>query len=122
MAQHVLHVVQRLRRKQLPVILVLAGTPDLPRHLNSLDESFWDRSRILPLGLLKPEAAADAIRIPMETEGRSISPEALGQVAAESHGYPFFLQLWGGLLWGEVWDSGRPASLGRGPHQASIRV
>ena len=106
-----LHAVQRLGRKELPVMLILAGTPDLPRHLNTMESSFWDRSEVLPLGLLRPSAASDAIRIPMEAGGRSIAADALAQVVAESHGYPYFLQLWGRLLWTEIKDVSLPASL-----------
>ena len=90
-----LNAVQQSLTDQAPVMLLLAGTPGLPRHLNSMDASFWGRSETVPLGLLRPVAAADAIRIPMEAEGRSISTEALAQVVEESHGYPYFLQLWG---------------------------
>ena len=106
-----LNAVQRCRTDQVPVMLLLAGTPDLPRHLNSMDASFWDRCEILPLGLLQPDAAADAIRIPLEAAGRSIEEDALARVIAESHGYPYFLQLWGRLLWTEMADATRPASL-----------
>ena len=76
-----------------------------------MDASFWDRSERLPLGLLAPEAAGDAIRIPLEADGRSIDRDALAQVVAESHGYPFFLQVWGDLLWHQASDAARPASL-----------
>lgn len=47
----------------------------------------------------------------MEARGRSISPDALAQVATQSHGYPFFLQMWGEMLWEEMSDPARPASL-----------
>ena len=70
--QHLLHAVQRLEGEEVPVMLLLAGTPDLPRHLSTMEASFWNRSEILPLGLLEPGAAADAIRIPLEEAGRSI--------------------------------------------------
>ena len=109
--QHVLHAVQRLRSEGVPVMLLLAGTPDLPRHLGKMEASFWGRSERLPLGLLSTEAAGDAIRIPLDAEGRSIDQEALQQVVAESHGYPFFLQVWGDLLWCQAADAARSASL-----------
>ena len=109
--QHLLHAIQVLRFKKMPVVLLLAGTPDLPRHLSSMEASFWNRSKILPLGRLGPRGAADAVRIPMEARGRSISPDALAQVATQSHGYPFFLQMWGEMLWEEMSDPARPASL-----------
>ena len=109
--QHLLHAVQALRFKKMPVILLLAGTPDLPRHLSSMEASFWNRSKILPLGRLGTSGAADAIRIPVEAEGRSISSDALANVVSQSHGYPFFLQMWGEMLWEETSDPARPASL-----------
>ena len=105
------NAVQRSRTDQAPVVLLLAGTPDLPRHVNSMGASFWGRSETLPLGLLQPEAAADAIRIPLEAEGRSISAEALAQVVEESHGYSYFLQLWGRLIWTGMPNAARPVSL-----------
>lgn len=106
-----LHAVQRLRRMQFPVMLLLAGTPDLRRHLHAMGATFWERSEILRMGLLNLEEAGDAIRIPMEAEGRSISADALTQVVAESHGYPYFLQLWGQSLWNQMQDPARPVSL-----------
>lgn len=107
-----LNAFQRSQSDQVPVMLLLAGTPDLSRRLNSMGASFWGRSTILPLGLLDSDAAADAIRIPMEAEGRTISSEAIAQVVEECHGYPYFEQLWGRLLWTETSDAARPASLG----------
>ena len=94
-----LNEVQDLRGEDLPVLLILAGTPDLPRHLRAMGASFWVRSKRLPIGRLDPDAAAAAIRVPLQERGRSIEDEALRQVVSESHGYPFFLQLWGDLLW-----------------------
>ena len=107
-----LNAVQALRRTEVPVMLILAGTPDLPRHLSSMGASFWDRSRQLPLGRLRPAAAADAIRIPLEEHGRSIALDVLDEVVRESYGYPFFLQLWGDLLWTACSDPSAPASRG----------
>lgn len=95
----VLSVVQRLQRRGQPAMLLLAGTPDLPRHLSSLGVSFWERSRTLPIGRLSPVDAADVIRVPLEEAARSISIGALDQVVDESQGYPYFLQLWGAALW-----------------------
>ena len=65
-----LHSVQLVRRTELPLILALSGTPELPRRLNSMESTFWDRSEILRIGLLNRTAAADAIRIPLEKYGR----------------------------------------------------
>ena len=106
-----LSTVQAFQSKELPVLLILAGTPDLPRHLGAMGASFWDRSEQLPIGRLEPAAAADAVRVPFEERGRAIDDEALQQVVWESHGYPFFLQVWGGALWDDRPDPVVPVSL-----------
>lgn len=105
-----LATVQAFQSKELPVLLVLAGTPDLPRRLRDMGASFWVRNKRLRIGRLKTDAAADAISVPLQEAGRSIEHEALQQVAAESHGYPFFLQLWGDLLWNGCADPSMPVA------------
>ena len=85
-----------------PFLLVLAGTPDLRAHLQTMAASFWNRGHKIRIGRLDESAAADAIRRPLETEGVSISPEALTRIVRESHGYPYFLQLWGAALWNRL--------------------
>ncbi len=94
-----LNEVQELQGEGLPLLLMLAGTPDLPRHLSTMGASFSVRNKRLRIGRLEPEPAADAIRLPLAEHGRSIRDDALEQVVLESHGYPFFLQIWGKLLW-----------------------
>ena len=99
--RELLTAAQRWQRQGLPAMLLLAGTPDLPAHLRKMGASFWERSKQLPIGRLGPGASEDAVRIPLEERGRSIAADALSRIAEESHGYPFFLQLWGELLWKE---------------------
>ena len=96
--EELLNAAQAVGRKA-PFLLVLAGTPNLRDHLGTMGASFWNRSRKLRIGRLDESAAADAIRIPLESEETSISDDALAHVVRESHGYPFFLQLWGAALW-----------------------
>ena len=94
-----------------PLLLSLAGTPNLPRHLRRMQATFWERSAISPLERLDRGASTEAIRIPLEDEGKEITPDALERVVAESHGYPFFLQLWGKVLWDEVRHRSRPLGM-----------
>ena len=85
--------------RDLPLLLVLAGTPGVKAHLQSMSASFWSRSRSVAIGRLPDEAAADAIRRPLSNDGIAISDEALARILAESDGYPYFLQLWGEGVW-----------------------
>ena len=94
-----------------PLLLVLAGTPDLTRHLRRMHAGFWERSAIYPLRRLDQAASSEAIRIPLEEAGKEIAADALESVVADSQGYPFFLQLWGKELWDQACLSSHPIGL-----------
>ena len=93
-----LNAAQEVRRSA-PFLLVLAGTPNLRAHLGTMGASFWNRSQKLRIGRLDERATAEAIREPLEAEDLAITDEALEHLVRESHGYPFFVQLWGGAVW-----------------------
>lgn len=95
----ILSTVQRLAGMDTPLLTVLAGTPGLPDQLRKMQATFWERNRILTFNRLGDRDASDAVRIPFEAAGRSITSEALEQAVSESQGYPFFLQVWGKALW-----------------------
>ena len=100
--EKILKATQELNRSGAALLLVLAGTPDLRSKLNKMRSTFWERSKTLPLMRLDPDATSDAIRVPLEAAGRRITDNALERLVDESHGYPFFVQLWGGTLWDEA--------------------
>ena len=106
-----LHGAQAVALEGLPLLLSLAGTPDLPRHLGKMQATFWERSAIAPIERLDRGASSDAIRIPLEETGKEITPGALESVVADSHGYPYFLQLWGEQLWDEARHASRPIGM-----------
>ena len=97
--------------RRAPFLLVLAGTPDLRARLSEMEASFWNRAEQLPLGRLDEGAAGEAIRRPLAEEGIGVEEEALARMVGESHGYPFFVQLWGRAAWRRV----RRAGAGTGP-------
>ena len=97
--------------RRAPFLLVLAGTPDLRARLSEMEASFWNRAEQLPLGRLDEGAAGEAIRRPLAGDGIGVEEEALARMVRESHGYPFFVQLWGRA----VWDRVRGAGGGAGP-------
>ena len=61
--------------------------------------SFWSRATKLPIGRLTEDQAAEAVSRPLAAEGFDIEADALARIARESHGYPFFTQLWGRAVW-----------------------
>ena len=101
---------------EAPFLLVLAGTPDLRGRLSEMEASFWNRAEQLPLGRLDETATAEAIRRPLAEDGIAIEEEALERIVRESHGYPFFVQLWGRAAWRRV----RRSAAGAGAVTAAV--
>ena len=101
-----LHAGQQVGRRY-PFFLVLAGTPDLEDRLSEMEASFWGRAEQIRVNRLDPVAAAAAIERPLQDEGMSIDTAALERILSESHGYPFFLQLWGRFVWERTATEGR---------------
>ncbi len=93
-------------RQQLPLLLVLAGTPNIERHLGRMGASFWNRAEHLRIGRLAEGAAAEAFRRPFAREGIEVEEAALAEVVRLSHGYPYFLQLLGRAAWGVAFGPG----------------
>ena len=86
-------------RKKAPFLLVLAGTPGLRDCLRHMKATFWIRSKKIPMGRLAASAATDAISTPLHDAGISLDPDVLSRVVTASQCYPYFIQLWGSILW-----------------------
>lgn len=94
---------------ELPLLLVLAGTPDLEGRLNAMGASFWSRALRMRIGRLAPDAAREALRRPFADHGVAPDSGALDRMARESQGYPYFVQLLGSLVWWGIAASTRPS-------------
>jgi AAA ATPase domain len=89
----------QLSQKQLPVVLVGAGLPQLAGlagNAKSYAERLFD---FVNVGPLNQEDAAEAIREPITREGAQIEESALKQIVDVTAGYPYFLQTWGYESW-----------------------
>lgn len=86
---------------EAPFLLVMAGTPGLQPHLNTMSATFWSRSEKLGIGRLDEAASALALTRPLQeqTPAVTFADDALTHVVEESQQYPYFLQLWGAALW-----------------------
>lgn len=93
---------------EAPFLLALAGTPGLQTHLNSMAATFWSRGRKLGVGLLDEAASAQALTQPLAEQRPAVAfaDKALQQVVAESQCYPYFVQLWGAVLWTTTQETG----------------
>ena len=89
----------RMEQRQLPVVLVGAGLPQLRGQMGNA-KSYAERLFDFPvIGPLPPEAARLAIERPLAKEGVAIDADALEQVLQVTKGYAYFLQQWGSHIW-----------------------
>ena len=89
----------RVAQRQLPVVLVGAGLPQLRGRMGKA-KSYAERLFDFPeVGPLTPIAARIAIAKPASAEGVSIDDDALELILQETQRYPYFLQEWGKHAW-----------------------
>ena len=95
----------RTAQRQLPVVLVGAGLPQLPGQMGRA-KSYAERLFNFPeIGPLDAASARIAIARPMENQGVVIEENALEAILTRTHCYPYFLQEWGKHTWDAATDS-----------------
>ncbi|HET8634513.1 MAG TPA: ATP-binding protein [Gemmatimonadales bacterium] len=99
----------RTAQRQLPVILVGAGLPQLRGRMGKA-KSYTERLFNVPeVGPLSPDAARLAITAPTTALGVDVTPDALERIVQETRGYPYFVQEWGKHAWD--WATASPITL-----------
>ena len=103
---------QNARSRESPVLLVLAGTPDMEDRCDEMNASFWSRlgEGDMPLNLLESAAAGEAVFGPLREAGVDVPSaehgSAVARVIESCNGYPYFTQAWGAALWRVLRESG----------------
>jgi hypothetical protein len=86
-------------QRQLPITLVGAGLPQLPR-LAGEAKSYAERLFNFPsLGELAEDEARQALVEPAERLGVGYTAEAVDAIVDYTQGYPYFLQEYGKIVW-----------------------
>lgn len=89
---------QTLAGDRRPLLLILAGTPEISMRFAEIEASFWNRMKKLGIGLLDSADAQEALRIPLKDMGYGIEEKTLDRAAGEAQCYPYFLQIVGAEL------------------------
>lgn len=91
--------IHRTTQRDLPVVLVGAGLPQLP-GLAGDAKSYAERLFEFPMiGSLEPDDARAAIVVPAQAQGVELTEDAVEAIISSAHGYPYFLQEWGYHVW-----------------------
>jgi hypothetical protein len=89
----------KIVQRELPIAIVGAGLPQLPR-LAGEAKSYAERLfRFLRLDALSDGDAARALTLPADELGVLFEPRAVETVVAFTEGYPYFIQEYGKVLW-----------------------
>lgn len=84
----------KIQQKQLPLVLIGAGLPILPR-LAGESKSYAERLFDFPIvGKLSEQEAAKALQNPVKREGVAFDKNAIQSIYSCTQGYPYFLQEW----------------------------
>ena len=87
--------VQSVASDGLPLLVILAGTPDMSPRLNMIEATFWNRLEKIGIGLLDFEASRLALQEPLKKLDYRIEENALDRAVEAAQCYPYFLQLVG---------------------------
>lgn len=99
----------RMQQRQLPVVLIGAGLPILPR-LAGDSKSYAERLFSFPdIGPLRPDDAKRALVAPAKEEGVEFQQLAINEIVQLTQGYPYFIQEWGYQAWNHA--EGSPITL-----------
>lgn len=89
----------RTVQRQLPITLVGAGLPQLPR-LAGEAKSYAERLFTFPrIGQLRPAEAETALAEPAADLGVTYAPTAIDVIVDYTEGYPYFIQEYGKIVW-----------------------
>lgn len=104
--QALISALHKCSRRSLPITLVGAGLPQIPR-LAGEAKSYSERLFKFPCTgkLDESTAARDAIVLPAKKLGVEFSNSAVDFIVQYTQGYPYFLQEYGKIIWDEAPES-----------------
>lgn len=113
--------IHRTTQRDLPVVLVGAGLPQLPGLVGDA-KSYAERLFEFPrLEHLSAADAAEALIVPAGDQGVVYEPAAVDLIVAHTLGYPYFIQEWGYRVWNSAPASPIAAGDVEGAHPGVVQ-
>lgn len=89
----------KMQQKQLPLVLLGAGLPNLPAIMGE-SKSYVERLFRFPIiGPLSETEVMSALQDPVKISNVRFTQEALHKIYHDTQGYPYFVQEWGYQCW-----------------------
>ena len=100
----------RISQRGVPVALAAAGLPVLPRQLREAKPYASRLFTYHEIGALTVAEGTRALVAPAERQGLTFDSGAVERIIGATHGYPYFIQEYGRVLWNEVEEA--PVTVG----------
>ena len=95
----------RITRRH-PLVMLLAGSPDLRSYMTSLGTGFYATSEDIYINSLATEESKYALSKPFTDRGIEVEPQALEMMWGMTDNYPYFVQLVGSEIWKSLSQDG----------------
>ena len=95
----VLQAAQELIVAKYPLMVLLAGTPEMSGLLMNIKASFLIRSEEMYINLLEDEDVMEGLKQPFVMRGVEVEESALYKMRSLTDGYPYFIQTVGDAVW-----------------------
>lgn len=99
--------IQRMQFEDLPLAVLITGTPILDKILSLFNPSLIDHAVNRYIHHLSDEEVREALREPFTQRGVEVSEEALDLLATWTGNYPCFIQMAGAKAWDAMEKAGR---------------
>ncbi len=98
--------IQGCTERDIPVSVVLAGTPKLQPLIRSCGATFAERYKRMTIGPLDNRYARALLVEPFEKQGMNLPEARVKEALDNCHNYPFFLQAYGHSIWEHCIEQG----------------
>ena len=88
-------------QRKLPIAFFLAGLPQIAPVLQA-SKTYAERLTVTEVDKLDIVAARESLVVPARDLGVAYEPDALETIVKATAGYPYFLQLFGSIVWNEA--------------------
>ena len=95
----VMQASQRFIKSKYPLMVILAGTPDMNSLLMNIKASFMIRGEKMPINLLEDDDVREGLKNPFAAHGIEVEEKALQKMQSLTDGYPYFIQTVGHAVW-----------------------